>query len=383
MDMPMATVIFWVALALIVYVYVGYPIVLLFAARFRRPTHCDDAYEPTVSLIIAAYNEEKVIREKLDNALALDYPANKLEIIVASDGCTDATDAIVRSYAERGVVLERVDPRGGKTRALNCVIPRTHGDILVLSDANTMYRPDAIRKLVRHFADSSVGAVSGDVRLVDAAETHAHSEGLYYRYEHGLQRLESDIGSMIGVDGAMYAVARHCFRPPADYTVVDDLVISMTAARLGYRVLYEPQAVAIEDSTSSSQEEFRRKIRIVAGGIQAFLQGQGVPRWRQPLLLFCYVSHKMLRWALPFCLLLVLAMSWVLSDVMFYRLVWWGQVLFYGGAVGYAFNVFAVRKLRWVNISYYFCLVNGAALVGCCKGLFGMQAVMWQRTQRS
>jgi cellulose synthase/poly-beta-1,6-N-acetylglucosamine synthase-like glycosyltransferase len=266
---------------------------------------------------------------------------------------------------------------------LNRVIPRTHGDILVLSDANTMYWPDAIQKLVRHFADPSVGAVSGDVRLVEAADTHAHSEGLYYRYERGLQHLESDIGSMIGVDGAMYAVARHCFRPPADHTVVDDLVISMTAARLGYRVLYEPQAVAIEDSTSSSQEEFRRKSRIVAGGIQAFLQGQGVPGWRQPLLLFCYVSHKLLRWALPFFLLWWLAMSWILSAALFYQLVLWAQVLFYGGAVGYALNVLACRKLRWVNIAYYFCLVNGAALVGCCKGLFGMQAAMWQRTQRS
>jgi cellulose synthase/poly-beta-1,6-N-acetylglucosamine synthase-like glycosyltransferase len=246
-----------------------------------------------------------------------------------------------------------------------------------------MYWPDAIQKLVRHFADPSVGAVSGDVRLVEAADTHAHSEGLYYRYERGLQHLESDIGSMIGVDGAMYAVARHCFRPPADHTVVDDLVISMTAARLGYRVLYEPQAVAIEDSTSSSHEEFRRKSRIVAGGIQAFLQGQGVPGWRQPLLLFCYVSHKLLRWALPFFLLWWLAMSWILSAALFYQLVLWAQVLFYGGAVGYALNVLACRKLRWVNIAYYFCLVNGAALVGCCKGLFGMQAVMWQRTQRS
>ncbi len=379
----MTMAMFWGALALIVYVYFGYPLVLMLAARFRRPTRYDDTYQPTVSLIIAAYNEEKVIREKLDNALALDYPAAKLEIVVASDGSTDATDDVVQAYADRGVVLERVEPRGGKTRALNRVIPRTHGDILVLSDANTMYRPAAIQKLVRHFADPSVGAVSGDVRLVDAAETHAHSEGLYYRYEHGLQRLESEIGSMIGVDGAMYAVARHCFRPPADHIVVDDFVISMTAARLGYRVIFEPEAVAIEDSTSSSQEEFRRKIRIVAGGIQAFLQGQGVPRWRQPLLLFGYVSHKLLRWALPFFLLLVFALSWVLASSLFYRLALWAQVLFYGGAVCYALNVLAFRKFRWGNISYYFCLVNGAALVGCCKGLFGMQAVTWQRTQRS
>jgi cellulose synthase/poly-beta-1,6-N-acetylglucosamine synthase-like glycosyltransferase len=152
---------FWGSLALIIYVYFGYPLVLLWAARFRRPSRYDDAYQPTASLIIAAYNEEKGIREKLDNALALDYPAAKLDIVVASDGSTDATDTLVQSYADRGVVLQRVEPRGGKTRALNRVIPRTHGDILVLSDANTMYWPDAIQKLIRHFADPSVGAVSG------------------------------------------------------------------------------------------------------------------------------------------------------------------------------------------------------------------------------
>ncbi len=376
------TAIFWGALALIVYVYFGYPFVLFIASRFRRPTHYDDAHQPTVSLVIAAYNEEKVIREKLENALALDYPTEKLEIVVASDGSADATDAIVQSYADRGVVLRRVEPRGGKTRALNRVIPQTRGEILLLSDANTMYQPDAVQKLVRHFADPSVGAVSGDVRLVEAADTHAHSEGLYYRYERWLQRLESEIGSIIGVDGAMYAVARHCFRPPADHTVVDDFVISMTVARLGYRVLYEPEAVAIEESTSTSHEEFRRKIRIVAGGIQAFVQGQGVPRWQQPLLLFCYVSHKLLRWALPFFLLLVFAASLALASSLFYRLLLWAQVLFYGAAACYAWNVLAVRKWRLGNISYYFCLVNMAALIGCCKGLFGMQAVTWQRTQR-
>ncbi|MDH3604875.1 MAG: glycosyltransferase, partial [Candidatus Tectomicrobia bacterium] len=185
------SIIFWLSLALIVYVYMGYPLVLLAAARFARLTRHDETYLPTVSLVIAAYNEEKVLREKLENSLALDYPEDKLEIVVASDGSTDLTNEIAASYASRGVRLHHVSPRGGKTRALNRVVPRTHGDILVLSDANTMYQPDAIRKLVRHFADPRVGAVSGDVRLVDAAETHAHSEGLYYRYERWLQRMES------------------------------------------------------------------------------------------------------------------------------------------------------------------------------------------------
>ncbi len=377
------SVIFWLSLAVIIYVYVGYPLVLAAWAQFTRSTQYDDTHTPTVSLVIAAYNEEKVLREKLDNSLALDYPTNQLEIMVVSDGSTDATDDIVASYMNRGVQLRRVSPRGGNTRALNRAIPQTQGEIIVLSDANTMFQSNAIRKLVRHFADPRVGAVSGDVRLVNAAEAHAQSEGLYYRYERWLQCTESRVGSIIGADGGMYAIARHCFRPPPDEVVVDDFVISMTVARLGYRVLLEPEAIAVEESTSSSHEEFRRKIRIVAGGIQALLLRQGLPRWRQPFLLLCYVSHKLLRWMVPVFLVLLLLTSIGLGQSsMQYRMSLLLQVLFYGIAVGYATNESIFCKLPWSAVSYYFCLVNGAALIGCCKGLFGMQGAAWQRTLR-
>ena len=374
--------IFWTSLGVILYVYAGYPLILAAMALRAKPTGSDENYLPSVSLIIAAYNEEKVLREKLENCLALDYPPDRLEIVVASDGSTDATNAIVEAYADRGIILRKVVPRGGKTRALNTVIPKTRGEILVLSDANTMYRPDAIRKLVRHFVDPAVGAVSGDVRLVDAAKSHAHSEGLYYRYERWLQGLESQVGSIIGADGGMYAVARSHFRPPPDGIVLDDFVISMTVARLGFRVLYDPEAIATEQGTLTAREEFFRKVRIIAGGIQALRLRVGLPSLRQPILMLGYLSHKLLRWLVPCLLLLSFLSSAALARESFYALAFSMQLLFYGTALIYGFNILGCRKLRLSGIPYYFSLVNGAALVGIWRGLTGTQGVTWQRTTR-
>jgi cellulose synthase/poly-beta-1,6-N-acetylglucosamine synthase-like glycosyltransferase len=374
--------IFWTSLGVIIYVYVGYSVVLRVMALRARPTSRDENYLPSVSLIIAAYNEEKVLRDKIENSSALDYPRDRLEIVVASDGSTDGTNDIAESYADRGIILHKVIPRGGKTRALNTVIPQTRGEILVLSDANTMYQPEALRKLVRHFVDPTVGAVSGDVRLVNAAESHAHSEGFYYRYERWLQRLESRVGSVIGADGGMYAVARRHFRPPVNSIILDDFVISMTVARLGFRVLYDPEAIAIEQGTLSGREEFSRKARIIAGGVQALRLRAGVPSLRQPLLMLGYISHKLLRWLMPCLLLLIFVSSTALAREPFYSLALGAQALFYIVALGYGLNAFGLRRLRLSGIPYYFSLVNSAALFGIWKGLWGTQRVTWQRTTR-
>lgn len=374
------TILFWICVAILVYVYAGYPLVLFALSRRGRPTIYDEDYEPTVSLVIAAHNEEKVIRDKIENSLALNYPGSKLEIVVASDGSTDATNEIVQGYAGKGCALHELS-RGGKTRALNTIIPQTTGEVLVLSDANTMYESDAIRKLVRHFSDPGVGAVSGDVRLVDAAATHQHSEGFYYKYERWLQRLESGVGSIIGADGAMYAVRRTAFRPPSDNIILDDFVISMTVAGLGYRVIYEPEAVAVERGTQTSSEEFRRKVRVVAGGFQALRQGEGVPGWDQPFLLFCYFSHKLLRWLIPSFLLILLLASFSLVSQPIYRVALIAQLLFYGIAAIYKTGL-QLRRLPGFSIPYYFCLVNGAAIIGLWKGILGFETVMWNRTKR-
>ena len=376
-------VIFWASAAVALYVYAGYPVVLAIVARLGTPTRRRDGYYPTVSLIIAAHNEERVIRAKIENSVALDYPRDRLEIVVASDGSDDATNTIVREYADAGVVLEEIRPRGGKTRAINIAVPRTHGEILVLSDANTMYRPDALARLTRHFADQSVGAVSGDVQLVDSAGQYAASEGLYYRYERQLQALEGRLHSIIGADGGMYALRRAAFKPVPPQLIVDDFVISMNVACAGYRVIYDAEAIAVEQGTHTSTEEFRRKARIVAGGFQALMSGQGVPTLAQPSLLWCYVSHKLLRWLIPVFLVAAFAASAMLARGNgWYLAAWCAQAIFYVIAALRWFDVAGFRRGAAAAVPYYFCLVNSAALVGLWKALMRTQPVTWQRAAR-
>jgi len=376
-------VIFWLSVGLAAYVYAGYPLLLAAAARWRPRTRLDEGHEPRVSLVIAAHNEEKVLGEKLENSLALDYPRERLEIVVASDGSDDGTNAVARGFADRGVRLHEIAPRGGKTRALNLTVPRTSGAILVLSDANTMYRPDAIRRLVRHFADPAVGAVSGDVRLVDSAQAYAASEGLYYRYERWLQRLESRLGSIVGADGAMYALRRELFTAVPSNVVVDDFVISMNVACGGARVIYDPEAVAIEQGTLSAREEFRRKVRIVAGGLQALLTGQGVPPLRRPLLLWSYVSHKLLRWLMPLALAGAFAASVGLAaGDRFYTAALVAQLTFYAAAALRGSRIGGFTGGRASAVPYYFCLVNGAALAGLWRAMTRPQAATWSRATR-
>jgi len=374
--------IFWISAGLVGYVYAGYPLALALVSRWRRRTGRDERYCPTVALVIAAHDEEAVLREKLDNSLALEYPRDRLQVVVASDGSGDRTNAIAAEYAARGVVLHDIRPRGGKTRALNIAIPRTTGDILILSDANAMYRPDAVRCLVRHFADPTVGAVSGDVRVVDSADTYAASEGLYYRYERHLQQLESRLGSIIGADGGMYALRRSAYSPVPDNVVVDDFVISMNVACSGLRVIYDPEAVAIEHGTGTSREEFGRKVRIVAGGLQALGSGQGVPGLRDPWLLWSYVSHKVLRWLMPVVLMAVFVSSAALANVhALYLGAFVAQAGFYAAALFRLARVPGFTGGR-AAVPYYFCLVNGAALAGLWRATMRTQPATWRRTTR-
>ncbi len=378
----MNELILWSNIGLICYVYIGYPFLLILLSRFFSKEVIQAEIYPETTLLIAAYNEKAVIEEKIKNSLLLEYPAEKLEIIVASDGSDDGTDDIVRRYEFMGVKLKRIEPRHGKMTLLNETIPRCKGEIVILSDANTMYQPDAISKLVRNFSDKKVGAVSGDVGLIGKGIFFSESESFYYRYERFIQLKETRLGSIVGVDGAMYAIRKELFRGLPSEIILDDFIISMEIGKRGYRLVYEPDARAIEDTTPDWHDEFRRKVRIVAGAAQSIRMCLGIPHIRQYMFLFEYISHKLLRWWVPFFMIIVMAGNIkLINHGLVYTILAILQMGFYSAAI--LGLIFQKRwNLKIFTLPFYFCMINAASLVGFIKGLFGKPSVKWKKAKR-
>ncbi len=377
-----APAVFWAAMGTLAYVYAGYPLVVrLWAAIARKLVVPAAPYEPKVCVLIAANDEAAVIARKVENSLALDYPMDRLEVLVASDGSSDGTNEIVRGFAPRVELLAFAERRG-KIAAINEAMASVDADVVVFSDANTFLRKDAVRKLVQNFADPEVGAVSGDVVLIGERASLARSEDLYYRYERHLQRLESEIGSLVGVDGALYAVRRELFAPPPGDTILDDMAIPMAVLRTGHRVVFEVDALAEEAGSCSASEEFWRKVRVVAGAVQFLVRADsGVPVSRVQAL-FTLVSHKALRWMSPAFAGVAFAASVVLApSSTFFASVLAVEcgVL----ALGAAGCITTLRRSKIVSLAHYFCLVQTAAAVGFARGILGRQPVAWRRFQRA
>jgi cellulose synthase/poly-beta-1,6-N-acetylglucosamine synthase-like glycosyltransferase len=293
----------WVSVIIIGLVTFGYPIVLAVATPLiGRRRHCADA-EPTVTLVIAAHNEEKCLAAKIENSLALDYPRDRLEIVVASDGSTDRTAVIAQSFATRGVIL-REFPRIGKTGMQNQISRTAKGDILVFSDANAVYRPNSIRKLVRNFADPTVACVSGQLVYEVQGQGAGDGEGSYWNYEKFMKRHESELSSLIGVNGSIYAVRR------ADYIEIDgdlisDLVEPLALVRAGKRVVYEPEAISVEEASTSYSVEFRRKVRILTRSIKGLIHMRELLNpLRFGVFALQLLLHKLLRYVVPYLLVL-------------------------------------------------------------------------------
>ena len=377
-----ARVAFWGSLGALVYVYALYPLLLsLLRLVARRPITVSD-FEPSVCLFIAANDEAAVIGAKLDNALSLDYPADKLQVVVVSDGSVDGTDDIVRGYAPRVRLIAR-SPRQGKITAINHGLESVTSDIVVFSDANTFLKRDAVRALVRNFASDEVGCVSGDVTLVGDRALLAKSEDLYYRYERWIQHAESDIGSMIGADGALYAIRRSLFVPRPEDTILDDMAIPMSIVRAGGRVVFEPAARAQEPGVESAMEEFSRKTRVVAGAMQFLARNDSSVPLSAPQVILSLVSHKALRWMSPAFALVLFVTSLMLTgsgDFHQYRAVWVISSAIMGfGMLGL---LPGLRRVPLVGLSHYLCLVQAAAAVGFLRGLSGRQSVLWRRFTR-
>ena len=375
---------FWVTVSLLFHVYFGYPLLLALLSLFRRRyMKTDMSYQPTVSLIIAAYNEEAVIGDKIENSLQLDYPRDKLEIIVFSDASTDRTDEIVKSYADQGVKLLRIEGRKGKTYCQNEAAKIARGEILVFSDANSMYEPDAIRKLVRHFTDERVGCVSGELRY-RSDKGGVEGERTYWKYEQIIKRLESRVSSVVGVNGSIYAVRQGLFEPlPSD--VLEDFVRPLRLVQKGYRVIYEPNAVNWEPTAPNPSREFRRRVRIVTQSVYSLFKDKSLRALLNPFRYGIFSiqlwSHKVLRWLSGLFLLLIFALNIpLLGQGTVYTITMVGQGTFYllafWGFISEA--VLNRRAPKLPHIAYYFCLSCYAMLKGVYNGLRGRTIVTWQ-----
>ena len=377
MTLPL---VFWACFLLVVYTYLLYPVLLFLAssvARFRRVQSIPEATPlPAVSMIIPAHNEERHLPAKLVNLAALQYPKDRLEILFVSDGSTDATNEILQGAVGSNITLLVLPTRGGKSAALNQAVERARHNILVFSDAATLFAPDAVSKLVHHFADPRVGVVCGALQFQASAESR-QTEGLYWRYESLLRLMESRIGVTLTASGAIYALRRECFVPLSADTLVEDLVVPMTARRLGFRVLYDPEARGTDFAASTVAGEFARRVRIATGSFRALgglLRGP-----LDPVTAFAFVSHKLLRWTLPFLLIGMLVSSAALLEAPLYRALFALQVLFYGwGLVGYLFRA-RIQGIRFALLAYYLLAIHLAFLVGFVRYLSGRREIEWRQ----
>ena len=369
---------FWLAMGLIFYTFLGYPLLIGLLARcLHRPVQ-HSAITPQATLLIPAYNEASVIARKIENSLALDYPPGRLEVVVITDGSDDGTVDIVAAYAGQGVRLIHQPQRQGKAAAINRVMPLVSSQVVVFTDANAVVERTALRALVRNFADPAIGGVAGEKQVLGAGE------GLYWRYESYLKRCDSALSSVLGAAGELFAIRRCLFEPlPAD-TLLDDFVISLRLVEAGWRVVYEPEAIAREKASPTLAAEWKRRTRIAAGGFQAIrrLPGMLRPTPGRLWLTWQYVSHRVLRWAVtPFLLPAVYGLNLLLLESPFYRLLCLAQTAFYVAALlGYALAR-SGRRCGPLRALFYFCFSNAAALAGFWRYLTGTQSVTWAKAR--
>jgi cellulose synthase/poly-beta-1,6-N-acetylglucosamine synthase-like glycosyltransferase len=384
-------IVFWTSLLLIAHTYVFYPALLFVAygiAQLRRDCRylargadrrCRDLLDhelPAVTLVIPAHNEEAALPARLVNLVELDYPSDRLEIVFVSDGSTDRTNEILRQAERPPLSLVELEGRTGKSNALNHGVAAATHDILVFSDAATLFAPDAVRKLVRHFCNPQVGVACGTLRFQGNAEFQ-RTEGLYWRYEKALRVMESRLGATLTASGAIYALRRAAWVPLTPDVMIDDFVVPFAARRLGYHVVFDPEAGAAESAEESVAHEFARRVRLAVGSFRAL--GQLARVRLDAFTSLAFFSHKVLRWVLPFLMLALLGTSAALWDRQFYRAVLLLQVLFYGwAAAGYVFRD-RLAPLRYGLIGYFLLAINLAFLVGFVRFLFARQEVKWKR----
>jgi cellulose synthase/poly-beta-1,6-N-acetylglucosamine synthase-like glycosyltransferase len=369
-----------ILLILFAYPFLFYPPILAVLARmFAKKEGERSNGTESVALVICGINEENIIGQKIDNSLALEYPREKLEIVVISDGSTDRTAAIARQYSSAEIRFIDRPERRGKLKNLIEVVPTLKQDIVVFSDANVLYDPRAIKNLVKRFEDASVGCVSGKVVLTDTTDPLNTATSDYYSLEWALQENASRFYSMVGADGAMYALRRQLFQAPPGDTVIEDFVIPMAVIRQGRRVVFEPSALGWERGSLSLKEEFRRKTRIGAGAVQSLVRGNGWPGCAPARAWFVFLSHKFLRWISPILGAMALVVALQSIDKSMSKLVVGGFLLL---SVAAGLRMLLNRSHRAIDAAFYFLFGQIAAGIGLVKGLTGTQSVLWAKANR-
>lgn len=366
---------------LVLYVYLGYPLLLLILSKVRRaPPVAKADITPSVSLIIPAYNEESAIARKIENSLALDYPMDRLEIIVASDGSTDRTTEIVQRYRARGVKLVALDSNGGKSAVQNAGVAQAAGDVLFFTDANVTIHSDAVRKVVQNFAGEQVGCVVGRVTYLNEGDTSvSEGEGFYWRYELFVRGRESEVGNFAVGSGPIMAVRRPLFEA-LDPNVGEDLVLPIRVALAGNRVVYEPEAISEELLFQNAPGNmFTSKVRIISKDLRGLLLCRAILNpFRYPLYAWGLVSHKLLRWLVPYFLIAIFGLNLVLLGGPIYNVLLGLQGAFYALA---AIGCLWPRKRKApliLGVPFSFCLVNLAALVGVARFIVGKRSARWE-----
>jgi len=387
---------FWLLLFIVFYAYAGYGILLFSIIKFRRMAGLakkipeTTAYEPDVTLFIAAYNEKDFVAEKVKNSRELEYPREKLHFVWVTDGSDDGTPDELKKYED--VVVHHLPQRSGKIGAMNRGMKFVTSPIVVFCDANTLLGKESICRIVRLFSDPKVGCVSGEKRIFskDKDSAAGAGEGLYWKYESALKKWDAELYSVVGAAGELFSIRTELYQEVERDTLLDDFIISLRVAQKGYTIQYDPDAYAIETASANVKEELKRKIRISAGGIQSVVRLRSLLNiFKYGTLSFQYISHRVLRWTLaPLSLLLMLPVGLTLAleagifTTELYPILFWLQILFYLAALlGWYLENRSIR-LKILFIPYYFFIMNLSVFLGFKRYLKGSQTVNWERAKR-
>jgi biofilm PGA synthesis N-glycosyltransferase PgaC len=382
--------IFWISCGIVFYNYAGYAILVLLINKLKRRGNKPPANAtnlPSITFIVAAYNEQDCIKEKIINSLELDYPAEKIQFLFVTDGSTDNTNGIIRQYPV--INLLYTPARNGKSVAVNRAVAEASNEVLIFSDANTILNREAVRHIAAHYNNPTTGGVAGEKKVLPAGDKHdevGDGEGLYWKYESFLKQLDSDFYSVVGAAGELFSVRRDLYEALPHNIILDDFVLSLKVAQKGYRILYEPGAYAMELPSFSLKDEQKRKVRIAAGGFQSIvLLASLLAFWKQPRLSFLYISHRVLRWTLsPLCLLLAFFSNLFLAGYhSLFTILFCTQLAFYGpGLLAFLFPAIRNRS-RIAKFSYYFIFMNVSVIRGFFRFLKGNQAAAWEKARRA